>query len=58
LKPDILREAKAVELEVAFGSKIDELERRIAATSLNGDHPANPIIEWQTEAVGEAMVEK
>jgi hypothetical protein len=58
LNLDVLKGAKAVELEVAFGSKIDELERRIAATSLNGEHPANPIVAWQTEAVGEATVEK
>jgi len=46
--------ASDVELEVAFGKDVEELKRQIAGTSQTGDHPANPIVHWQTEATGGA----
>jgi hypothetical protein len=48
----------AVEMEVAYGTQIEQLKRQIQATSRNGEHPANPIVAWQTVAVGEAKVGK
>ena len=56
LDRSILREARAVELEVGFGAEVDELKRKISATGRNGEHPANPIVAWQTETMGTADV--
>jgi hypothetical protein len=46
--------ASRVELEVAFGKDPEALKREIAEASRNGRHPANPIVRWQTEAIGTA----
>lgn len=45
-----------VEMEVAFGKEVEELKRQIALTSRNGNHPANPIVSWRTEATGTARI--
>jgi hypothetical protein len=39
-------------MEVAFGREVEEVKRQIALTSRNGNHPANPIVSWQSEALG------
>lgn len=54
----VLTGANAVEMQVAFGSEIDELKREIHKTSYNGEHPANPIVTWQTTAFGQTRLEK
>lgn len=54
----ILKGGDAVEFEVAFGGEVDEVKRQIAVTSRNGQHPANPIVAWQTQVFGTAQLSK
>lgn len=58
LSRGVRKGANAVEMEVAFGTEIDELKEQISMTSRNGEHPANPIVAWQTEVLGETALEK
>ena len=54
--PAVFRGITTVEMEVAFGREVEELKRQIALTSGNGNHPANPIVSWQTEALGKSLL--
>jgi hypothetical protein len=47
----MLKGITTVEMEVAFGREAEEVTRQVALTSRNGNHPANPIVTWQTEAL-------
>ena len=50
----VFRGITTVEMEVAFGREVEELKRQIVLSSGNGNHPANPIVSWQTEALGKS----
>ena len=52
----LLKGATTVEMEVAFGREAEEVTRQVALTSRNGNHPANPIVAWQTEALGSTLL--
>ena len=42
--------SKAVMLNVAYGTEIAQLEKALRAARSSDQHPANPIVEWQTIA--------
>ncbi len=46
---------KAAMLNVAFGSEIAQLEQAVRMARLSDQHPANPIVEWQTIAHSNVM---
>lgn len=54
----VLKGARAVEMEVAIGGEVDEVKRKISMTARNGEHPANPIVAWQTEITGTVFINK
>jgi hypothetical protein len=58
LDRDVLVGAKKVEMQVAFGFEVDKLKREISSTAYNGEHPANPIVAWQTVAFGQTELER
>ncbi len=41
---------RAVMLNVAYGSEIAQVEQALQAARSSDQHPANPIVEWQTIA--------
>jgi hypothetical protein len=47
--------SRAVILNVAYGSEIAQLEQALRAARSSDQHPANPIVEWQTIAHSNAM---
>jgi hypothetical protein len=51
-------DVRALQVEVGFGSEIEELKHQIALTSRNGNHPANPIVAWQTEVFGTSPIRR
>jgi len=58
LDTSVLKGANTLEMEVAFGTEIDELKRQISMTSRNGEHPGNPIVAWQSEVFGRTAIER
>jgi hypothetical protein len=47
--------SRAVILNVAYGSEIAQLEQGLRAVRSSDQHPANPIVEWQTIAHSNAL---
>jgi hypothetical protein len=44
---------KAVTLNIAYGKDIAELKEQLRVARSSGQHPANPIVDWQTVAHSE-----